>query len=128
MELLSKRKALSWDTSREMISIVMLFTSALEHNQLDQFLEFGDVKEFGTKEIYTIAKLAVRCVAMPSTEMPTMKEVADVLDGLNKEHQNVTCRTWMSGITVATSQCCSGIEVEFMPELELEELSFSFTG
>ncbi|PIA50626.1 hypothetical protein AQUCO_01200079v1 [Aquilegia coerulea] len=89
MELLCKRKPLSRGESGEMISIVKVFTSMVAHNQLDEILNIGDLTEHEIGHVHTVAELAVRCVAMPSTDRPTMTEVTNVLNELSKQYPNL---------------------------------------
>ncbi|PIA50620.1 hypothetical protein AQUCO_01200075v1 [Aquilegia coerulea] len=89
MELLCKRKPLSRGESGEMISIVKVFTSMVAHNKLDEILNIGDLIEHEIRHVHTVAELAVRCVAMPSTDRPTMTEVTNVLNGLRKQYPNL---------------------------------------
>ncbi|PIA50236.1 hypothetical protein AQUCO_01300758v1 [Aquilegia coerulea] len=88
MELLSKQKPLSRGQSGESISLVQVFTSALENNQLDQVLKVPVATERETEDVKIVANLAVRCVSMSSKDRPTMTEVADVLNGLSKEYRS----------------------------------------
>ncbi|PIA50242.1 hypothetical protein AQUCO_01300762v1 [Aquilegia coerulea] len=87
MELLCKRKPLTRGESGETISIVKVFTANVAHNQLNEILKIGDVNEYEMEHVHKVAELAVKCVAMPSTDRPTMTEVTNVLDGLSKQYQ-----------------------------------------
>ncbi|PIA50235.1 hypothetical protein AQUCO_01300757v1 [Aquilegia coerulea] len=89
MELLSKQKPLFKVESGEMVSIVKVFTSAVEDNQLDRVLKIGVANEDEMEQVHVVAELAVKCVEMPSKHRPTMTEVADILAGLTKEYQNL---------------------------------------
>ncbi|KAF5204653.1 Wall-associated receptor kinase, partial [Thalictrum thalictroides] len=86
MELLAKQKPLTLKKPGEMISLVKVFTSAIENNQLDQILKVPVAIEHETEDVQIVAKLAVRCVSMQSKDRPTMREVADVLNGLFKKY------------------------------------------
>ncbi|PIA50237.1 hypothetical protein AQUCO_01300759v1 [Aquilegia coerulea] len=86
MELLTKQKPLTQTKPGEMISLVKVFTSAVENNQLDHVLKVPVAIEHETEDLHIVAKLAVRCVSMPSKDRPTMTEVADVLNGLSKKY------------------------------------------
>ncbi|KAL5728326.1 hypothetical protein ACHQM5_001424 [Ranunculus cassubicifolius] len=89
MEILSKQKAIIRGSSKEITSLVMLFTSAVENNRFDEIVKVADVTEHETEQVHLVADLAIRCVAMPSKRRPTMTEVADVLNVMSKEYKFV---------------------------------------
>ncbi|KAL5716092.1 hypothetical protein ACHQM5_017826 [Ranunculus cassubicifolius] len=88
MELLSKQKPITQGSSGEMIALVKIFASAVSNNNLDQVVKVAEVNEHETDQVHLVAKLATRCVAMPSTTRPTMSEMADVLNGMSKEYSS----------------------------------------
>ncbi|KAL5728313.1 hypothetical protein ACHQM5_001412 [Ranunculus cassubicifolius] len=64
MELLSKQRPISRRVSGEKISLVKVFSSAVENNRLNEVLKVGNASEHETEQL----------------------EVADILNGLNKEY------------------------------------------
>ncbi|KAL5728324.1 hypothetical protein ACHQM5_001422 [Ranunculus cassubicifolius] len=88
MELLSKQRPLSRGLSGEMISLVKIFTLAIENGRFDEVLRVAEASDKEIEQVCEVAKPAMRCVAMPSTKRPTMTEVAEVLNGMSKEYSS----------------------------------------
>ena len=61
----------------------MLF---MEENCLSNIVDRQVVKEGERKEILAFAHLAERCLNLNAKREPTMKEVADVLEDIKKNH------------------------------------------
>ncbi|KAL5728314.1 hypothetical protein ACHQM5_001413 [Ranunculus cassubicifolius] len=88
MELLSKQKPISRGVSGDIISLVKVFTLAVENYQHHEVVKVAEVSDHETEQVQEVANLAIRCVAMPSKRRPTMSEVADILNGMSKEYKS----------------------------------------
>lgn len=82
VELLTGKKALSFDRSEENRSLAMYFLSSLKGDQLFQIIEDCIVNEGNTEQLKEVASLAKRCLKVSGEERPSMKEVAMELEGL----------------------------------------------
>ena len=84
VELLTGKKALSFDRPEEERSLAMYFISFLKDNRLFEILEKHIVKEGKAEHLKEVAHLAKRCLRLKGEDRPTMKEVATELEGLRK--------------------------------------------
>ncbi|XP_010063911.2 putative wall-associated receptor kinase-like 16 [Eucalyptus grandis] len=82
VELLTGKKALSFDRSEEERSLAMYFLSSLENDKLFQIVEEVIANEGINEQVRKVAILAKRCLTIKGEERPTMKEVAIELEGL----------------------------------------------
>ncbi|KAF8410190.1 hypothetical protein HHK36_002712 [Tetracentron sinense] len=82
MELLTGKKALSFERPEEERNLSMHFVSAMKQNRLFEILEERVVQDGIQEQILEIAELAKRCVRVNGDERPTMKEVAMELEGM----------------------------------------------
>ncbi|KAF8410187.1 hypothetical protein HHK36_002709 [Tetracentron sinense] len=82
MELLTGKKALSFERPEQERNLSMHFVSAMKQNRLFEILEERVVQEGSQEQILEIAELAKRCVRLNGDERPTMKEVAMEVEGL----------------------------------------------
>ncbi|XVE60239.1 hypothetical protein DITRI_Ditri05aG0112500 [Diplodiscus trichospermus] len=82
VELLTGKKALSFERSEEDRNLAMYFLSALKEDRLVQILEDCVVKDANIEQLKEIGNLAKRCLRVKGEERPTMKEVAMELEGL----------------------------------------------
>nr|XP_043613877.1 putative wall-associated receptor kinase-like 16 [Erigeron canadensis] len=82
VELLTAKKALSFDRPEEERNLAMYFISSLKQGRLfhvlDQQLQLNEVPN----EIIQVSRLAERCLRVRGDERPTMKEVAMELGGI----------------------------------------------
>ncbi|XP_048131317.1 putative wall-associated receptor kinase-like 16 [Rhodamnia argentea] len=81
VELLTGKKALSFDRPEEERSLAMYFLSALKEDRLFQIVEELIVNE-DNEQVRKVANLAKRCLRLKGEERPTMKEVAIELDAI----------------------------------------------
>ncbi|KAF7849105.1 hypothetical protein BT93_L1246 [Corymbia citriodora subsp. variegata] len=81
IELLTGKKALSFDRREEERSLAMYFLLALKENRLFQIVEELIARE-DNEQVKRAADLAKRCLKLKGEERPTMKEVAIELDGI----------------------------------------------
>ncbi|XP_021773280.1 putative wall-associated receptor kinase-like 16 [Chenopodium quinoa] len=88
VELLTKRKPVSWETGLEDRNLAMHFISAIKNNQYFDILEPQLMKEASPEELITIGNLVAQCLSVKGDDRPSMKEFASVLDGLCKQTQD----------------------------------------
>ncbi|KAL3737272.1 hypothetical protein ACJRO7_026097 [Eucalyptus globulus] len=81
VELLTGKKALSFDRPEEERSLAMYFLLALKEDRLFQIVEELIAHE-DNEQVKRVADLAKRCLKLKGEERPTMKEVASELDGI----------------------------------------------
>nr|XP_019709228.2 wall-associated receptor kinase 5-like [Elaeis guineensis] len=84
LELLTGKKALYFEGSKDEKSLASTFISAMKENQLLQLLD-GQIKnEEDMDVIQAVAELANQCLNFRGQERPSMDEVAEKLDRLRK--------------------------------------------
>ncbi|KAF8410196.1 hypothetical protein HHK36_002718 [Tetracentron sinense] len=88
MELLTGKKALSFERPEEERNLSMYFVSSMKQNRLFEILEERVVQEVSREQILEIAELAKRCVRLKGDERPTMKEVAMEVEGMQRLGQH----------------------------------------
>lgn len=88
VELLTGKKAITFERSPEERNLSMHFISSLKNNNLFEILEDRVVEEGSKEQLEEVADLAKRCLRMNGEERPTMKEVAMELERLRgfKQH------------------------------------------
>ncbi|KAF5450680.1 hypothetical protein F2P56_031010 [Juglans regia] len=88
-ELLTGKKALSFDGPEIDRNLAMYFSSAVKGDRLHQILEVHLVSDGNIYEIDEVANLVKRCLSVRGEDRPTMKEVAMELDRLRsmEKHQ-----------------------------------------
>ncbi|KAF8017708.1 hypothetical protein BT93_H2796 [Corymbia citriodora subsp. variegata] len=82
VELLTGKKALSFDRSEEERSLAMYFLSSLKNDKLFQIVEEVIANEGINEQVREVANLAKRCLTVKAEERPTMREVAIELERL----------------------------------------------
>ncbi|KAF7849695.1 hypothetical protein BT93_L0379 [Corymbia citriodora subsp. variegata] len=82
VELLTGKKALSFDRPEEERSLATYFLSSLKNDKLFQVIEKVIANEGNNEQVKEVANLAKRCLKIKGEERPTMKEVAMELEGL----------------------------------------------
>ncbi|KAI7980178.1 Wall-associated receptor kinase 2 [Camellia lanceoleosa] len=89
MELLTGQKPiLQRRNPEENVNFIQYFISSVEQKIFSQVLmSCEDVDRRESEQIEAVAELAVRCLNSSSIERPTMKEVAEQLNGLKKLHE-----------------------------------------
>ncbi|XP_031115886.1 wall-associated receptor kinase 3-like isoform X2 [Ipomoea triloba] len=83
-ELLTSRRAVSFDGHEEERLLSQYFLSLLKENQLFKILDGNIICEGNTEELQEAALLAKRCLNVKGEDRPTMKEVAMELSGLRR--------------------------------------------
>ncbi|KAF5450672.1 hypothetical protein F2P56_031002 [Juglans regia] len=89
-ELLTGKKALSFDRPESDRSLAVNFSSAVKEDRLHQILENHIVRDGNINEINEVAKLVKQCLSIRGDDRPNMKEVAMELEGLrslDQKHQ-----------------------------------------
>ncbi|GMP83223.1 hypothetical protein CsSME_00037212 [Camellia sinensis var. sinensis] len=89
MELLTGQKPiLKRRNPEENVNFIQYFISSVEQKKISQVLmNCEDVDRRESEQIEAVAELAVRCLNSSGIERPTMKEVAEQLNGLMKLHE-----------------------------------------
>ncbi|XP_023769311.1 wall-associated receptor kinase 2 [Lactuca sativa] len=82
VELMTGKKALSFDRPEEERNLAMHFLSSLKQGRLFQILDEQLQKNDDHNEIIKVSTLAARCLHVQGDERPTMKEVAMELEGI----------------------------------------------
>ena len=82
VELLTGKKALSFDRLEEERNLAMFFVSSMKDDRLFEILDDRVLNEGNTKHLKEVAILAKRCLMVKGEERPTMKEVVMELEGL----------------------------------------------
>ncbi|KAF5450679.1 hypothetical protein F2P56_031009 [Juglans regia] len=81
-ELLTGKKALSFDRPEKDRSLAMYFNSAVKEDRLRQILDDQIVNDVNINAIDEVANIAKWCLSVRGDDRPTMKEVAMELEGL----------------------------------------------
>ena len=84
VELLTGKKALSFDRPEEERSLAIYFLSFSKDNRLFEVLEKHLAKEENVEQLKEAANLAKMCLRLKGEDRPTMKEVASKLEDLRK--------------------------------------------
>ncbi|XP_028113999.1 wall-associated receptor kinase 2-like [Camellia sinensis] len=94
MELLTGQKPiLKRRNPEENVNFIQYFISSVEQKKISQVLmNCEDVDRRESEQIEAVAELAVRCLNSSGIERPTMKEVAEQLNGLMKLHETFEAR------------------------------------
>ncbi|KAF5939184.1 hypothetical protein HYC85_023443, partial [Camellia sinensis] len=75
VELLTGRKALSFDRPEVQRNLAMYFVSSMKENQLFEIVDEQVMNEANADQLKEVAILAKRCLRVKGDERPTMKEV-----------------------------------------------------
>ncbi|XP_075647943.1 wall-associated receptor kinase 2-like [Castanea sativa] len=81
-ELLTGKKALSFDRPEAERNLAMHFVLAMKENRLFEILDRRVLNEGNAEQVMEVAMLVKRCLSLKGEERPTMKEVALELEGL----------------------------------------------
>ena len=84
VELLTGQKALSFDRSKEQMSLAMHFLRSLKEGKLFEIVENNIVDERNMEQLKNFANLAAMCLSLRGDERPSMKDLATKLDGLRR--------------------------------------------
>ncbi|KAF5442549.1 hypothetical protein F2P56_035194 [Juglans regia] len=81
-ELLTGKKALSFDRPESDRNLAMYFSSMIKEDRIIEIIDDHIVSEGSIEEVKEVANLAKRCLRLKGEERPTMKEIAMELEGL----------------------------------------------
>lgn len=84
VELLTGKKALSFDKPEEERNLAKYFLSALNEDRLPQVVDGCVMNGANVEQLKEVSNLAKRCLEVRGEERPTMKEVAMELEGLRR--------------------------------------------
>ncbi|XP_058069700.1 wall-associated receptor kinase 3-like isoform X2 [Magnolia sinica] len=79
LELLSGRKPVQHQQTRDYSSLVLHFLSYVKSGNLLEVLDEGIVREAKMEDLLAVAKIARRCLSLRGEKRPTMKEVVQKL-------------------------------------------------
>ncbi|KAM0909774.1 hypothetical protein ACQ4PT_014620 [Festuca glaucescens] len=88
LELLTRKKVLSFDGPEENRSLVSRFVLAVKAGQHDELMDSEVRREMGPEALEEVTYLLMRCVSMKGEERPGMKEVAERLEALRRYQQH----------------------------------------
>uniref|UniRef100_A0A2N9HKI4 Protein kinase domain-containing protein n=1 Tax=Fagus sylvatica TaxID=28930 RepID=A0A2N9HKI4_FAGSY len=95
-ELLTGKKALSFDRPEEERNLAMHFVLSMKENRLFEILDPRVVNGGNPEQLMEVAMLVKRCLRLKGEERPTMKEVAIELEGLKQwSNLHVTNAIWV---------------------------------
>ncbi len=86
-ELLTGKKALSFDRPEEERNLALHFVLSMKENRLFEILDPRVVNGGNVEQLMEVAMLVKRCLRLKGEERPTMKEVAIELEGLKAMEQ-----------------------------------------
>ncbi|XP_057539819.1 putative wall-associated receptor kinase-like 16 isoform X1 [Amaranthus tricolor] len=85
VELITRKKPISWDTGLEDRNLAMHFISSIKGNQFLDIVEPQLLKEASQEQLIAIARLIEQCLSVKGEDRPSMKDVARELEGLQKK-------------------------------------------
>ncbi|KAL8171385.1 hypothetical protein V2J09_023189 [Rumex salicifolius] len=87
LELLTSKKPVSPDTTKETRSLASEFLQLMEHEgELHHILDTRVLNDCPKEEIQAMANLVKRCLSLNGRQRPTMKEVAVTLEMIRSKH------------------------------------------
>ena len=89
IELLTRRKVVSFDKPEMERSLVTYFLISLEEDRLFDILEKHIATEGNVEQLKEMANLAKKCLRLKQEDRPTMKEVATKLEELRKTEKHL---------------------------------------
>ncbi|KAJ1689620.1 hypothetical protein LUZ63_013775 [Rhynchospora breviuscula] len=89
LELLTSKPVIDFDAQEEGRSLSSSFLFAMKEKTMQGLLDDNIKHENDMEIIMEVAKLAKKCLNMKGEERPTMKEVAEELDGIRKLKQHL---------------------------------------
>ncbi|CAM0954243.1 unnamed protein product [Alopecurus aequalis] len=115
LEILTGQLPLKLEGSEKQRSLSLVFLTAMKENNLDAVL-VSDVKQESMELLSGLANLAKRCLEMCGDNRPSMKEVADELNGLRK----LSMHPWVRlGVDTEAESLLGGESSTCGPEIEL---------
>ncbi|KAL8064532.1 hypothetical protein ABFX02_01G096900 [Erythranthe guttata] len=131
-ELLTGRKPLSPDKSKEEMNLASYFVSLVKENRLYQIIEPRILREGSLEQISAMGELVKRCVEMKGDDRPTMKEVTMELERLRKyniahSHTQEEIKTLNGGMRLTSEQQPDLYPVPVNPDLSSGEYSGQYS-
>ncbi|THG21028.1 hypothetical protein TEA_015126 [Camellia sinensis var. sinensis] len=93
VELLTGKKAISFDRPEADRNLAMYFISAMKEDRLFEIVDEQVINDAKADQLEEVAILTKRCLRVKGDERPTMKEVAMELEGLRMMEKN----SWLNG-------------------------------
>ncbi|KAF8013049.1 hypothetical protein BT93_I1039 [Corymbia citriodora subsp. variegata] len=121
-ELLTGKKALSFDQPEEERSLATYFLSSLKNDKLFHIVEEVITYEGNNEQVREVANLAKRCLEIKGEERPTMKEVAMELEGLRA----MANHPWVNGIDVNPEETVRLLEKK--TDVYMDSIASTSTG
>lgn len=84
VELLTGEKAVSVMRLEGRRNLAIHFILSMQENALLQIVENHMMDEGNTEQLFAVAELALRCLKLEGKERPTMREVAEELEGIRR--------------------------------------------
>ncbi|XP_056167893.1 putative wall-associated receptor kinase-like 16 [Syzygium oleosum] len=122
VELLTGKKALSFDRPEEERSLATFFLSSLKNDKLFQIVAEVIANEGNNTQVREVANLAKRCLKIKGEERPTMKEVEMELEGLRAMAKH----PWVSGIDVNPEETVRLLGEK--PDVYMDSIAITNTG
>ncbi|CAL5384699.1 unnamed protein product [Camellia sinensis] len=88
VELLTSKKAISFDRPEAERNLAMYFISAMKEDCLFEIVDEQVINDAKADQLKEVASLTNRCLRVKGDERPTMKEVAMELEGLRMMEKN----------------------------------------
>ncbi|KAG6714644.1 hypothetical protein I3842_05G212000 [Carya illinoinensis] len=110
-ELLTGRKAISFDGLEIDRNLAMYFSSAVKEDRLRQILVDDLVSDGNIYEINKVANLVKRCLSVKGEDRPTMKNMAMELDGLRSMEKHQSGKAYLC--TEETDYCVTAPAVHY---------------
>ncbi|KAF8041385.1 hypothetical protein BT93_A0096 [Corymbia citriodora subsp. variegata] len=122
VELLTGKKALSFDRPEEERSLATYFLLSLENGKLFHIVDEVIANKGNNEQVREVANLAKRCLKIKGEERPTMKEVTMELEGLRA----MASHPWVSGIDVNPEETIHLLEEK--TEVYMNSIGTTSTG
>ncbi|KAF7816781.1 putative wall-associated receptor kinase-like 16 [Senna tora] len=137
VELLTGKKPLSFDRSKEERTLALHFLSSLKKGELLKVVEVGIVNNKNMEMVQEVANLAARCLRVRGKERPNMEEVAMEIEGIrmigkhlmvDKDVINLEETQSLIMETSDLSECGESINLEETQSLIMETSDLSECG
>ncbi|KAJ1689206.1 hypothetical protein LUZ63_013361 [Rhynchospora breviuscula] len=122
LELLTSKPVIDFDAPEEKRSLSSCFLSAMKEKKIEELLDDEIKNEDDMEVIMEVAELAKECLNMKGDERPTMKEVTEELDRIQKLKQHPWGQEYHPEETeTLLGQASYGIEIEHSGYFSLEK-------
>ncbi|XP_030544172.2 wall-associated receptor kinase 2-like [Rhodamnia argentea] len=124
VELITGKKALSFDRPEKERNLAMHFLSALKNNRLFQIVDGVIANEGNDEQVREIANVAKRCLMVKGEERPTMREVAIELEGFKEKSSH----PWMSNVDLHGEEALHLLGEKTHPTVYMDGIETMNTG